>query len=75
MALYSTQRFASIFVTHSVSEAAFMASRVLVMTPRPGRVIAEFTVPFEYPRPPEVRYEPEFARLAGDIAESLQVSS
>ena len=75
MALYSAQRFASIFVTHSVSEAAFMASRVLVMSPRPGRVVAEFTVPFEYPRPPEVRYEPEFARLAGEIAESLQVSS
>jgi NitT/TauT family transport system ATP-binding protein len=75
MALYSAQRFASIFVTHSVSEAAFMASRVLVMSARPGRVVAEFTVPFAYPRPPEVRYEPEFARLSGEIAESLQVSS
>jgi NitT/TauT family transport system ATP-binding protein len=38
-------------------------------------VVAEFTVPFAYPRPSEVRYEPEFARLSGEIAESLQVSS
>ena len=73
MALYSDRRFASIFVTHSVSEAAFMASRVLVMSARPGRVVADFTVPFGYPREPGIRYEPEFAHLSGQIAEALQM--
>ena len=75
MALYDIKRFASIFVTHSVSEAAYMASRVLVMSARPGRVVADFKIPFEYPRDPAVRYEPEFARISGEIAEALRAAS
>ena len=72
IALYDMKRFASIFVTHSVTEAAYMASRVLVMSERPGRVVADFKVPFDYPREPAVRYDPEFARISGEIAEALR---
>ena len=75
MALYDIKRFASIFVTHSVSEAAYMASRVLVMSARPGRVVADFKIPFEYPRDPTVRYDPEFASISGEIAEALRGAS
>jgi NitT/TauT family transport system ATP-binding protein len=59
-------------VTHSVSEAAFLASRVVVMSARPGRIVAEVPVPFDYPRPPELRFEPDFAQLAGQISAYLR---
>jgi NitT/TauT family transport system ATP-binding protein len=75
MALYAQQRFSSIFVTHSVDEATFLATRVLVMCARPGRIVAEFDVPFAYPRDPLMRYEAHFSELAGEVAEALRVAS
>jgi NitT/TauT family transport system ATP-binding protein len=70
--LFERERFAGLFVTHSVSEAAFLASRVLVMSPRPGRIVAEIAVPFGYPRPTELRFEPDFALVAGQISARLR---
>ena len=75
LTLFRAKSFASIFVTHSVDEAAFLATRVLVMCARPGRVIAEFDVPFDYPRDPQIRYEADFSELAGEIAETLALAS
>lgn len=71
MGLFSARRFASVFVTHSVDEAVFLSSRVVVMSPRPGRALAEFAVPFAYPRSPEIRYDARFAALAGRVAAAL----
>jgi NitT/TauT family transport system ATP-binding protein len=70
--LFERERFAGLFVTHSVSEAAFLASRVLVMSPRPGRFVTEIAVPFPYPRPAELRFEPQFAIVAGQISARLR---
>jgi NitT/TauT family transport system ATP-binding protein len=72
LGLFEREGFAGLFVTHSVSEAAFMASRVLVMSPRPGRILAEIAVPFAYPRAPELRFHPEFAAVAGQISAALR---
>jgi NitT/TauT family transport system ATP-binding protein len=72
LGLFERERFAGLFVTHSVIEAAFLASRVLVMSPRPGRVVAEIAVPFSYPRAPELRFDPEFAAIAGHISGRLR---
>ena len=47
--IWEQQGFTGIFVTHNIFESAFLSSRVLVMTPRPGRVVAE--VPIDLPRP------------------------
>lgn len=70
--LYLTQRFTALFVTHSVTEAVFMSTRVLVMSGRPGRILGDFDVPFEYPRSPKLRFEERFARLAGQVSARLR---
>ena len=70
--LFGRQRFAGLFITHSISEAVFLSTRVLVMSARPGRIVAEFHVPFDYPRVPDLRFHPEFARLSGEISLELR---
>jgi len=72
LGLFERERFAGLFVTHSVGEAAFLASRVLVMSPRPGRFVAEIEIPFAYPRPPDLRFDPDFAVVAGRISAQLR---
>jgi NitT/TauT family transport system ATP-binding protein len=49
--LFQQEGFAGLFITHSIPEAVFMSTRVLVMSARPGRIIAGFDVPFPYGRP------------------------
>jgi NitT/TauT family transport system ATP-binding protein len=70
--LFVSERFAAIFITHSISEAVYLSSRVLVMSQRPGRIIASLDVPFAYPRSPELRFDPEFGRLSGEISQALR---
>jgi NitT/TauT family transport system ATP-binding protein len=43
-----------------------------VMSGRPGRVLGDFAVPFEYPRPPRLRFDERFARLAGQVSAGLR---
>jgi ABC-type nitrate/sulfonate/bicarbonate transport system ATPase subunit len=52
-----------IFVTHDIEEALYLSDEVYVMSPRPGRVTAHFTVPFARPRPRAVIADPEFTGL------------
>ncbi len=62
-----------IFVTHDVEEAIALSDRVIVMTPRPGRVKAEFAVGLPRPRDyEEVRFDPEFIKLQRRIWEALK---
>jgi NitT/TauT family transport system ATP-binding protein len=70
--LFQTAGFSALFITHSIYEAVFLSTRVLVMSARPGRIIADFDVPFEYPRRHELRFEPEFAKLSGEISAALR---
>ena len=70
--LFTTRHFAALFVTHSIYEAVYLSTRVVVMSPRPGRIVAEFKVPFSYPRGPEVRFSAGFAQLASDISSELR---
>jgi len=72
LGLFAAERFAGVFVTHSVVEAAFLASRVIVMSARPGRVVADVPISFDYPRPPGLRFDPQFTRVAGDISARLR---
>ncbi|MBX9847333.1 MAG: ABC transporter ATP-binding protein [Xanthobacteraceae bacterium] len=52
-----------VFVTHSISEAIYLADEVLVFSKRPGRVIDRIRTELAYPRRPELRYTPEFTAL------------
>jgi len=74
LGLFLREQFAGLFVTHSVGEAVFLASRVVVMSPRPGRIVTEVAIPFGYPRAPELRFEPEFAGIAGQISARLRAN-
>ena len=70
--MLSTRKAASLFVTHSIAEAVFLSHRVLVMSSRPGTIVREFAIPFGPDRQQDLRYSPEFARLSGEIAQSLR---
>jgi NitT/TauT family transport system ATP-binding protein len=72
LGLFQRKGFGALFITHSISEAVFLSTRVLVMSPRPGRVVGQFDVPFAYPRSPELRFEPEFGELCGDVSHALR---
>ncbi len=72
--LFLREGFAGLFITHSISEAVFMSTRVLVMSARPGRIVASFDVPFDYPRSSDIRFDPEFAKLSGEISHALRGS-
>ena len=60
-----------IFVTHSVFESVYLSSRIVVMTPRPGRVFAELTVDAPYPRDESFRTSAEYARHCRIVSQAL----
>ena len=60
-----------VFVTHSIPEAIFLADRVVVMTPRPGRLARIFAVDLARPRTVQTRASPAFGRLSLDVYETL----
>ena len=72
MRLFLREKFAGLFITHSIYEAVYLSSRVLVMSARPGRIVASFDIPFAYPRNPDLRYEPAFAELTGKVNHALR---
>ena len=61
----------ALFVTHDITEAAFLADRVCVFSPRPGHIVREVVVPFDRPRDQRLRRSQEFLALVDEIAETL----
>ena len=70
--LFLHEGFCGLFITHSVYEAVYLSSRVLVMSARPGRIIADIDVTFPYPRTPDLRSKAAFAELTGSVSEWLR---
>lgn len=70
--LFCAQQFAAAFVTHSIAEACFLASRVVVMTAGPGQIHAIVDVPFPYPRTPEMRFDPAFVAITKHVSALLR---
>ena len=61
-----------VFVTHSIAEAVFLSSRIVVMTPRPGKIERIIPVDLPYPRDGEIRESKAFFELATEVRESLR---
>ena len=62
-----------VFVTHSISEAVFLSGRVVVMSPRPGRIAGAVDVDLPYPRTVETREAPRFFELVTQVRELLRL--
>jgi NitT/TauT family transport system ATP-binding protein len=61
-----------VFVTHSIPEAVFLSTRIVVMSPRPGRIIDVVDCDLGAERPLEIRETPEFLRIAHRVREGLR---
>jgi NitT/TauT family transport system ATP-binding protein len=72
LTLWRQQGFTATFVTHSVFEAVYLSERVLVMSARPGRVVADLAIELPYPRHPELRLSPEYAELCRRVSAALE---
>ena len=66
--LWQARRTTMLLVTHDIDEAIYMSDRILIMSPRPGRIERTITVDLARPRQ---RNSPEFLKLRGDILEML----
>jgi NitT/TauT family transport system ATP-binding protein len=71
LTLWQNLRRTVIFVTHSVFESVYLAQRIVVMTPRPGRVFAEIDVDAPYPRDERFRTSAEYAGHCRQVAEAM----
>ncbi|WP_395639761.1 ABC transporter ATP-binding protein [Pseudolysinimonas sp.] len=70
--LFVEKQFAGLFITHSVSEAVYLSTKVVVMSGRPGTIVQTFDVPFPMPRDPDIRFTAEFAELVGQVSHALR---
>ncbi|MDM4762125.1 ABC transporter ATP-binding protein [Galbitalea sp. SE-J8] len=70
--LFVEKQFAGLFITHSVSEAVYLSTKVIVMSGRPGSIVRAFDVPFPMPRDPDIRFTAEFGELVGEVSHALK---
>lgn len=70
--IWQETRKTVVFVTHSIPEAVFLSSRIVVMTPRPGKIERVIKVDLPYPRNTETRESQRFFELATEVRESLR---
>lgn len=70
--IWQARRKTVIMVTHSISESLFLADRVLVLSPRPGRLRLDLTVDLPRPREDDIRYTPAFSALARRVRAAIE---
>ncbi len=71
LTLWQELRRTVIFVTHSVFESVYLSQRIVVMTPRPGRVFTDIAIPAPYPRDESFRTSADYAGFCRQVAEAL----
>jgi NitT/TauT family transport system ATP-binding protein len=75
LALWRTLGKTVVFVTHSVFESVYLSGRIVVMTPRPGRVFTELAIAAPQPRDQRFRTSPEYAALCRQASDALAAAS
>ncbi len=73
--LWRKKKLTVMFVTHSIHEAVFLSSRVVMMAARPGRIVEEFVIDEPYPRSADFMVSPQFSRYAKQLQDSLLQAS
>jgi NitT/TauT family transport system ATP-binding protein len=73
--IWSQRRKTIVFITHSVAEAVFLSDRVIAMSPRPGRIVADVAIELGRPRDPEIRYSREFNEHVTHLQRLLEPGS
>jgi NitT/TauT family transport system ATP-binding protein len=72
LAIRDRDPFTAFFVTHSVAEAVFLSTRIVVLSANPGRIAQTIDVPFPFPRRAELRETPEFLKLLAEATHALR---
>jgi NitT/TauT family transport system ATP-binding protein len=72
--IWAKHRKTMLMVTHSIPEAVLLADRVLVMSPRPGRLVADVAIPLPRPRSLDVLHRPDFVALTEQLRHNIQSS-
>ena len=70
--LRAEQNWTGVFVTHSVAEAVFLSTRIVVLAPNPGRIGAMLPVDLPWPRTAALRETPEFEALVAQVSHALR---
>jgi NitT/TauT family transport system ATP-binding protein len=71
LTLWAAKKLTVVFVTHSIHEAVFLSTRVVMMAARPGRIVEEVVIDEPYPRTPDFMVTPQFSRYARQLQDSL----
>jgi NitT/TauT family transport system ATP-binding protein len=72
--IWAKHRKTMLMVTHSIPEAVLLADRVLVMSPRPGRLVADVAIPLPRPRSLDLLHRPDFVALTEQLRHDIQSS-
>jgi ABC-type nitrate/sulfonate/bicarbonate transport system ATPase subunit len=72
LGIWERERKTVLFVTHDIEEAIFLASRVVVMTARPGRIKADMRIELPHPRHYTIKTSPEFSALKARLTEEIR---
>jgi NitT/TauT family transport system ATP-binding protein len=75
LALWRELRKTVVFVTHSVFESVYLSQRIVVMTPRPGRIFQEIVIDAPYPRDESFRTSAEYAALCRMVSQALAAAT
>src|SRR6202167_1369412 len=70
--LRSQQNWTAVFVTHSVAEAVFLSTRIIVLAASPGRIAQEITIPLSFPRTSATRESPQFESFVTEVSRALR---
>ena len=73
--LWQREKRTVVFVTHSIAEAAYLSTRIVVMSPRPGRILKEIRSPLPDERHLGMRDSPEFVAVAHELREALALGN